>query len=242
MLSGMARAVARRIVAVRGDRPFHSIDEFAARTGLSRAVLVRLTKAGIFGSLGLNRRSALWHALEQDQAEMPLFGGEFVVSPLGGSPSQFRLKAGLRTSFLPAMSPLEEVLADYHTAGLSLQAHPVQFLRAGLEQLGAVPAAGLKTWPDGREVAVAGIVLVRQRPGTAKGITFVTLEDETGTANLIIRPAVWKRYRSAALGATLLLARGRLQRQGLVIHVLTTRLEDLSGRLQEMLPQSRDFC
>ena len=89
---------------------------------------------------------------------------------------------------------------------------------------------------------MAGIVLVRQRPGTAKGITFVTLEDETGTANLIVRPAVWRRYREAALTATVLLARGRLQRQGLVIHVLTTGLEDLSPWLRQLGSQSRDFC
>jgi error-prone DNA polymerase len=100
----------------------------------------------------------------------------------------------------------------------------------------------LKTWPNGRSVGVAGIVLVRQRPGTAKGITFITLEDETGTANLIVRPDVWQKFRSAALGATVLWAHGRLQRQGLVIHVLATRLEDLSGRMEALGPQSRDFC
>ena len=105
-----------------------------------------------------------------------------------------------------------------------------------------MPAAALKTWPDGRPVRVAGIVLVRQRPGTAKGITFVTLEDETGTANLIIRPDVWQRYRAAALGATVLLAHGPLQRQGEIIHVLVDALEDLSPRLRALGPQSRDFC
>jgi error-prone DNA polymerase len=94
----------------------------------------------------------------------------------------------------------------------------------------------------GRPVRVAGIVLVRQRPGTAKGITFVTLEDETGAANLIIRPDVWRRFREAALGATLLLAHGRLQRQGEVIHVLCTRLENLSETLDDLAPPSRDFC
>ena len=126
----------------------------------------------------------------------------------------------------------EEVLADYRTSGLSLSAHPLQFLRQGLDGLGVVPASRLKTWPNGKPVRVAGIVLVRQRPSTAKGITFVTLEDETGTANLIIRPDVWQKFRQAALRATVLLAHGRLQREGLVIHVLVTRLENLSGRLE----------
>ena len=140
------------------------------------------------------------------------------------------------------MSPAEEVLADYRTAGLSLRAHPLEFLRADLDKRGVVTAESLQVLPDGKLVRVAGIVLVRQRPGTAKGITFVTLEDETGTANLIVRPSVWRRYREAALGATLLLAHGRLQRQGAVIHVLTTRLEDLSPWMRQLGAQSRDFC
>jgi error-prone DNA polymerase len=140
------------------------------------------------------------------------------------------------------MSPAQEVLADYRSTGLSLRAHPMSFLRKGLEAVGVVAAERLATWPNGKPVTVAGIVLVRQRPGTAKGITFVTLEDETGIANLIIRPDVWKKFRTAALGATVLLAHGRLQREGLVIHVLVSRLEDLSGRMEELTSQSRDFC
>ena len=135
---------------------------------------------------------------------------------------------------LPQMSAAEEVLADYRTQGLSLEGHPMEFLREGLNRLGVSPAGRLSRLPHGGPVRVAGIVLVRQRPGTAKGITFVTLEDETGVANLIIRPDVWKRWRSAALGATILLASGRLQRQGRVIHVLTTQLENLSSRMKEL--------
>lgn len=145
------------------------------------------------------------------------------------------------TPYLPRLTAAEEVLADYRATGLSLRAHPLKFLRAELDRLAVVPAAELKTWPANKPVRVAGIVLVRQRPGTAKGITFVTLEDETGTANLIIRMHVWKRYRVAAAGATLLLAQGPLQRQGEIIHVLATRLEDLSIHLQGLESQSRDF-
>ena len=140
------------------------------------------------------------------------------------------------------MTLAEEVLADYRTTGLSLLAHPLQFLRGELEKLRVIPAGGLKTWPNGKWVRVAGLVLVRQRPATAKGITFVTLEDETSTANLIIRPEVWKRYRAAALGATILIAAGPLQRQGENIHVLVAQLEDFSIHLDGMQPQSRDFC
>jgi error-prone DNA polymerase len=240
MLSGLAGGHARRIVEARQAGAFSSLAEFARRTGLGRAVLARLAKAGAFGSLGLDRRGALWHALAEDQKKLPLLDRD--VHP---RPSAFPLPPSpfpLPPSALPPMSPAEEVLADYRATGLSLRGHPMEFLRAELDALGVAPAAGLKTWPNGQPVCVAGIVLVRQRPSTAKGITFVTLEDETGTANLIVRPGIWQRCRTAAMGATLLLARGTLQRQEGIIHVLVTGLEDLSARLDALGPQSRDFC
>jgi len=258
------------------------LDDFSRRTGLSRAVATRLAKAGAFGSLGPDRRNALWHAMAQDQKELPLFdrlrdaqdtrpgqaSSSNAPSPqsacekmgtgsaaLGVEPqkslhskvpvpilSQAQSLAHPAEVSLPKMTPAEEVLADYRTSGLSLSAHPLEFLREGLDKMGVTPASRLRTWPNGKPVRVAGIVLVRQRPGTAKGITFVTLEDETGTANLIIRPDVWQKFHQAALGATVLLAQGRLQRQGLVIHVLVTRMENLSSRLQDLGSQSRDFC
>jgi error-prone DNA polymerase len=228
MLRGMSQPQAESIAAARVGGPFASLDDFCRRTGQSRAVATRLAKAGAFDSLGLDRRGALWHALGQKHQLLPLFE---------------RLAAESDHEVaLPPMSPAQEVLADYRTTGLSLRAHPMKFLRDRLEQEGVVRAEELKTWPQGRPVRVAGIVLVRQRPGTAKGITFVTLEDESGQANLIIRPDVWKRWRAAALGAHILLAHGRLQRVGLVIHVLCTKLEDLSPRLAELTSQSRDFC
>jgi len=237
MLHGLVAAGAERIAAARGDGPFRSMDDFARRTGLGRGVLSRLAKADAFASLELNRREALWDALAEDQKELPLF------DQAGTSETRDELSARCtRPTGLPAMSAAEEVLADYRTTGLSLKAHPFEFLRRGLDELGVVPAEQLGTWPNGKPVCVAGIVLVRQRPGTAKGITFVTLEDETGVANLIIRQNVWNRFRQAALAAKLLLARGNLQRQGRVIHVLTTALEDISPRLEAIHARSRDFC
>jgi error-prone DNA polymerase len=232
MLHGLPQAHAERIVERRGEQAYRSIDDFGHRTGLSRAAIMRLAKAGVFGSVGSNRRRSLWDALAQDPTPLPLFDA-----------AQNHADQPLTTdNFLPAMTPAEEVLADYRTTGLSLLAHPLQFLRGELEKLRVIPAGGLKTWPDGKWVRVAGLVLVRQRPSTAKGITFVTLEDETATANLIIRPGVWKRYRTAALGATILIAAGPLQRQGENIHVLVAKLEDFSVHLAGMEPQSRDFC
>ncbi len=252
MLWGLPRAHGQAVVERRGERAYRSFDEFAQRTGLSRAAIMRLAKAGVFGSLGSNRRQSLWDALAQDQTPMPLFDAAAGELDANSSPTMGTwCPAGLNDSdnrqstiddFLPAMTPAEEVLADYRTAGLSLLAHPLQFLRGELEKLRVIPASGLKSWPDGKWVRVAGLVLVRQRPSTAKGITFVTLEDETATANLIIRPEVWKRYRTAALGATILIAAGPLQKQGENIHVLVAKLEDFSVHLDGMQSQSRDFC
>ncbi len=230
IIGGLGTAQAERIVAARGARPFASIEEFTRRTALNRPVISRLAKAGAFTSLGLDRRGALWHALAQSTEPLPLFDQ---LAPAASDD---------RTPPLPPLTPTQETLADYRATGLSLENHPMKFLRAGLDPMGVVPAERLKTWPQGRPVRVAGIVLVRQRPGTAKGITFVTLEDESGTANLIIRADVWQRFRRAALGAKILLAHGRLQRQGLVIHVLVSRLENLSDRMQDLASQSRDFC
>jgi error-prone DNA polymerase len=117
----------------------------------------------------------------------------------------------------------------------------MKFLRAGLERMGVAKASDLAILPIDRPVKVAGLTLMRQRPGTASGITFVTLEDETGFANLIVRPEVWERYHHAARTATAMLAHGRLQRQDTVIHILVNRLDDLSKRIADLGVSSRDF-
>jgi error-prone DNA polymerase len=224
----MAQAHAEAIGQARTAGPFRSMEEFTRRTGLGRAVATRLAKAGAFKSFGFSRRDALWHALSQDRKELPLF------DPLPYAPEE--------ATALPEMQPVEEMLADYRNLGMTLGKHPIGFLRPALDKMKIARADDLRVLPKDRPVAVAGVVLVRQRPGTAKGITFVTLEDETGVANLIIRPDVWKRFRNVALRANILLVRGRLQREGRVIHVLTSYLEDLSGRLTELASKSRNFC
>jgi error-prone DNA polymerase len=228
MLHGFSERHAERIVAAREGGMFQSMDDLSRRTRLTRSVLSRLSQAGAFGSLAMDHRESLWKSLAQDSTPLPLLDSleEEREAPVG----------------LPAMSSAEKVLEDYRGVGLSLRAHPMSFFRERLAERGVIPAAELKTTPNGRPVQVAGIVLVRQRPGTAKGITFVTLEDESGSANLIVRPDVWKRFRTAARGATVLLAYGRLQRQEGVIHVLTSRLENLSEWMESLGPQSRDFC
>jgi len=279
-LHGMASADARRIVAARGGGQFRSVEDFARRTALGRAAILRLAQAGALNSLATDRRRSLWEALDHDPRSLPLFEGGKGDSPHLCEAPDDQPSVGARfrqevpdpfSPTLPAMSPAEEVLADYRTAGLSLRGHPLGFLRGELDRLGVVPASrlrfvgwveqtgengGARSRPNGLRapppacdldppypiVLVAGLVLVRQRPATAKGITFITLEDETGTVNLIVRLGVWKRFRTAAHGAVVLLAQGHLQWQRESLHVVTTRLEDLSSWLAGLTTQSRDFC
>ncbi len=228
MLIGLREVDARRIVEIRQAGKFRSLDDFVARARLSQAVVARLAEADAFGSLQIGRRAALWQSLAVDRqpVDRPLFDD---------------LTYPEQSAELPPLSAREEVLADYQTAGLSLKAHPIQFHREQLAALQVVTAARLATIDDGTFVRVAGLVLVRQRPGTAKGITFVTLEDETGVANLIIRPDIWRKFYRPARSAAALIAHGRLQNQQGVIHVLTTRLIDLSAELKGLASQSRDF-
>jgi error-prone DNA polymerase len=225
MIAGLSQALAERIVAARGDRPFHSMDDFARRTRLTSSVLARLSRADAFGSLGLDRRGALWLSLPE-QKTLPLFDD---------------LPADEPAVPLPALSPLEEVVADYRTQGLSLRGHPVQFMRERLRQLRALSSTELAHREHGAPVRVAGLVLMRQRPATASGITFVTLEDETGIVNLIVRPEIWERHHQIARRAQAIMARGTVQRRDEVIHVFVERLYDLSELLAGASVKSRDF-
>ncbi len=220
MVSGLPRAAA---VAIEAAQPFRSLD--ALRRLLPEHVVARLARADAFASLELGRRAALWQALRPAAAGALLQGLADDEPPLE----------------LPALTPHEAVIADYATTGLSLKGHPLSSLRGKLQQLGVATAASLATLPDGQQVKVAGIVLMRQRPATAKGITFVTLEDETASANLIVRPAVWERHYQVARTATACLATGQLQNQQGVIHVLVTRLDDLHTLLGKVRSVSRDF-
>jgi error-prone DNA polymerase len=228
MIVGLPQSAAARVEAAREAGPFHSLADFTSRTGLSPSIVDRLARADAFQSLSLDRRASLWQSLAQERNKIsqPLFGG---------------LHDRELLTVLPSMTAQQEVFADYRTAGLSLKAHPISFFRSQLDQLRIVPAAELASIGDGRFVRVAGLVLVRQRPGTAKGITFVTLEDETGVANLIIKMDVWNRFYTVARTAPAYIAHGRLQNQQGVIHVLVQRLENLSATLSSIRSQSRDF-
>ena len=272
LVKHLSAADAEALVAARKAGPFRSLDELARRSGLPRAVLMRLAEGGVCASLRPDRRGALWDALLPAEEPLPLFARSVEptellspdvrpetnpaeAAPLVSTPpvstlpspqspvsSQFSLSPQLPAAPLPPMSEAAEVLADYRTQSLSLRGHPMKFLRPSLGRRGVLSAAELAAVENGRRAAVAGIVLVRQRPGTAKGITFFTLEDESGSANLIVRPHVWRRCRAAARNAVVLLAAGRVQRQGEVIHLLATHLEDLSAQMTGLETCSRDFC
>lgn len=223
-VNGLAATEARALIKARGDKPFHSVDDLAHRGGLSNAVLSRLSRADAFGSLKLSRRQALWESLPE----------RYTNTLLEQHPSEHIPPT------LPKMVPLTDVVQDYKHVGLSLKQHPISFLRSHLERQQVVPSEKLADYPADRRVRVAGLVLVRQRPGTAKGITFVTLEDETGTANLVVHPTTWEKFRRTASTATALMVRGILQREGLVIHVIVDRMWDLSEEFAR-IGRSRNF-
>lgn len=229
LLRGFPADEAERLVTARNQSgAFASFDDLARRTGLSRGALQTLARADATASLQINRRDALWKALPAKE-NLALF--QDVEGPLTEEADPQ----------LPKLSAQDDVIADYSTAGLSLKKHPLSFLREHLEGFRAIAAEHLAEHPPDRRVKVAGMVLMRQRPQTAAGITFMTLEDETGIANLVIYPSVWQKFRKVARFASVLLASGRLQREGDIIHVVCDRLDDVSDMLNRLPRSSRDF-
>jgi error-prone DNA polymerase len=225
LVRGLSRADVDRIVSARAAGPFLSFADLVRRTGLRAGTLKRLAQADAFGSFALPRRLALWRALPE-RGPLTIWDQSASEQPLPQ---------------LPLMSLFAEVLADYRSTSLTLRPHPISFLRPLLRKWGVVPAQCLIALKNDVPLKVGGIVLLRQRPGTANGVTFMTLEDETGTVNLIVHRRIWERYRRAARGAIALIAHGRLQTDGQVIHVLVTKLQDLSDRLRHLDQRSRDF-
>jgi DNA polymerase III alpha subunit len=163
----------------------------------------------------------------------PGFRARPIGPPRNDDPDR-RESEAVAASLLPPMPLGEHVVEDYATTGLSLKRHPLAFLRAELAREGLVTAADLAHLPVDRRLSIAGVVLIRQRPGSANGVVFVTIEDETGIANLIVWPAILERFRRAVLGATLLRCTGKLQREESVIHIVAERLDDLTPRLNSL--------
>jgi error-prone DNA polymerase len=204
-------------------RPYASMADLVQRIGLNQAQVEALATAGAFGCFGLERREALWAAGAVAQARPGRLPGAVV---------------GAEAPRLPGMSPIELTAADLWATGLSASRHPVEFLRKRLDALGAVPSDGLATVEAGRRVLVGGIVTHRQRPSTAGGTTFLSLEDETGIVNVICSVGVWTRYRRVARSATALLIRGRLERAEGVTNLIAEQIHPLQN---DFATRSRDF-
>jgi error-prone DNA polymerase len=225
LVQGIGQRDADRLVEVRRQGgPFRSLDDLARRAGLSSTALARLSAADACRSLDLDRRQALWNSLP-DRTSMPLFDQADDDDDAA----------------LPALEPFEEVVADYQTVGLTLRAHPLSFFRKTLDRLGVATSDQLSRIRPGTFVKVAGLVLIRQQPQTAKGIRFITIEDENGVANLIVHQRTWDKYRRLAVRSSSLLASGTLERQGLVIHVVVSHLENLGEKVARVKNASRDF-
>ena len=234
MISGFRAAWAQGIVAARVDGPFLSLDDLQRRAALPPAALDRLAGADALGGLDLTRRQGQWAAKGiRTAAPAPLFDFAGVDAGDGAPPAA-----------LPVLSPSEEVVGDYRAVHLSLKGHPVAFLRDALAAAGAVPAAALADIRDGRRIKVAGVVLVRQRPGTAKGVVFLTTEDETGIANIVVWRTLFEAQRAIVMGARMVLIHGRIQRSshddGSVTHIVAERFEDWTPRLHGLSYPVRD--
>ncbi|OFW99607.1 MAG: error-prone DNA polymerase [Alphaproteobacteria bacterium RIFCSPHIGHO2_12_FULL_63_12] len=220
-IKGLSKEDARRIEDTRGEG-FNSVRDFQLRTGLDFRALQRLANADAFGSIGLSRRAALW-AVEG-----------LGKSGRGESADLFAAQEDIRKEqevALPMMSLGEEVAYDYKTLKLSLKSHPIALLRRRLDREKYIINENLRVIKNNAYVRVCGLLLVRQRPGTANGVTFATLEDETSIANIIIWPKVFEQFRRALLDARCLGVEGKLQREGGVIHVIAVRLVNLTPLL-----------
>ena len=237
LITGLAEEEIKKLVAARGNG-FSSIERLAAVAGVSRFTIERLAEADAFRSLGLDRREALWAARRLDMigAHPPRNGaGAAAALPLLAPYLSDELFPEAPVA-LPAMPLSEHVVEDYVATGLSLKEHPVRFFRDRLAALGALRNAALRGEELAQDatVTVAGLVLVRQRPGTSKGVVFMTIEDETDIANIIVWPKVFAQNRRTVMTARFLAVRGRLQRAGLVIHVVAASFFDLSAELASL--------
>jgi error-prone DNA polymerase len=190
--------------------------------GVNITALEKLADADAFRSIGLDRRQALWEVSAVNDRPTGMF--------IGQQP-EIASEQGVQ---LPAMSLSEHVVQDYSAIGLSLKAHPVSFVREKLLMLQVTANHNLSQLKDGAIVKVAGLVLVRQRPGTASGIVFITIEDETGIANLVVFKKTFDKYRKEILQSRLLMVEGQLQVEGEVIHVVVKRCYNISGLLQKL--------
>ena len=225
MVKGLSEATGQRIVTERHSGGYTQVQQLLERVGLDQRELGVLASSGALQSFSGNRHRARW-AVSGAEKPMPLF------------PSVDRYEA---TPLLRKPTEGQNIVADYQSTGLTLERHPICLLRRHLDRYRYVAAQQLPGIDNGQKINVAGLVITKQRPGTASGVTFVTLEDETGQINLVVWKQVAERYRAALLNARLLGVAGELQIEGKVIHVIANRLFDHSNMLGDLMVRSRDF-
>jgi len=230
-VDGMRAEAAHRIIEAR-DTPFEDVADLKARAKLDRGTVRRLAAADAMRNMGIDRRQALWQAQGlKDAPALPIFDHVDAVDE-GKEP----------VVGLPVMPQAEHVVADYQTLRLSLKAHPMHFFRQSLHKKGFTCTDQLPGMRHEAAVSLAGLVLVRQKPGSAKGVCFITIEDEAGVANLVIWPKLFETFRTVIMSARLLVVHGRVQSDGRVIHVVADRLENRTDRLDilgdEKVPQT----
>ena len=245
-VKGISEADAFELTEARGDG-YETVQDLWRRSHLSVRVIEALANADAWSSIGLSRRDALWQVKRLSGAPLPLF--EHADADIG----RFHNAGPVETTFeptvlLPAMSPGEQVIEDYRSLSLSLKAHPVSFLRDRFAASGMMVNKQLEETADKTTVKICGMVLIRQQPGTASGVIFMTIEDETGIANIVIWPSIFERYRQVVLGSRLVGVFGRVQRadtgqsedqakgdvRSQVIHVVAERLVDLTDQLDRL--------
>jgi error-prone DNA polymerase len=210
--------------AIAAGRPYASMEEVVRTASLTEPQVEALATAGAFGSLGLERREALWGAGAVAQSRNDRLPGVVV---------------GAEAPALPGMDAMEETIADLWSTSVSTSTYPTEFVRERLDAMGAVAASGLHGVAHGERVLVGGVVTHRQRPATAQGTTFLNLEDETGLINIVCSKGAWAHYRRAARSAPALLVRGKLEKVDGVVNVIADKITELS--LTQPVPKSRDF-
>jgi len=225
MVKGLSQVSAERIVAARRQKPFENIDDLARRADLNKRDLQNLAAAGALAALAGHRRNAHWLAAGADV--LPQLLQDALINE--------------RLPQLPSLSKGEDLIADYASLGLTLGCHPLTLLRRRLKRMRLATAEELRGLPHGRSARTAGIVTCRQRPGTAKGVVFVTLEDETGYTNVVVWNNLVEKQRRELLNSSLLGVYGEIQREGEVVHLVAHHLVDHSGLLGRLVTESRDF-
>jgi error-prone DNA polymerase len=236
LVRGLSAIDAAKIVAARMDQAFESVDDMWRRSAVPAATLVDLAEADAFlPSLNLPRRDALWAIKALRDEPLPLFSAAAEREQRAIAEQQ-EPEVELRQ-----MTEGHNVIQDYSHTGLTLRQHPIAFLRKDLSARGIVTCEEAMYARDGRWLMTAGLVLVRQKPGSAKGVMFLTIEDETGPANVVVWPKLFERRRRIVLGSSMMAINGRIQREGEVVHLIAQQLFDLSGDLSGLADRDEAF-